>query len=94
MTTIFDSRDPRYKTPYGAVPCGRRITLTLRPDLTEDFTACSLLLFEEFAEAYWEVALSPAGEEEGRKLFTGSYDTPDQPELILSLIHISEPTRL
>ena len=82
MTTIFDSRDPRYKTPYGAVPCGRRITLTLRPDLTEDFTACSLLLFEEFAEAYWEVALSPAGEEEGRKLFTGSYDTPDQPELI------------
>ena len=28
---IFDSRDPRYKTPYGAVPSGTAVTLTLRP---------------------------------------------------------------
>ncbi len=28
---IFDARDPRYKTPYGAVPSGTAVCLTLRP---------------------------------------------------------------
>ncbi len=82
MTSIFDSRDSRYKTPYGAAPCGAKITITLRPELTENFSACVLLLYEEFADAYWEVSLVPAGEEEGRRLFTGSYEAPEQPELI------------
>ena len=82
MTSIFDSRDSRYKTPYGAVPCGTRITVTLRPDMAEGFSSCVLLLYEEFSDAYWEVTLAPTGEEEGRHLFTGSYDAPEQPELI------------
>ena len=30
-TPIFDSRDPRYKTPYGAVASGVPVRLTLRP---------------------------------------------------------------
>ena len=24
--TVFDSRDPRYKSPFGAVPCGTAVT--------------------------------------------------------------------
>ena len=28
MTNIFDPRDSRCKTPYGAVPCGTKITFT------------------------------------------------------------------
>lgn len=79
MKTIFDPRDKSYKTPYGAVPCGTEITITLRPDREERFAECSLLLFEEFADAYWEVALTPNGDE---GLFTGSYEAPEQPELI------------
>ena len=79
MKTIFDPRDKSYKTPYGAVPCGTKITVTLRPEREEHFAECSLLLFEEFAEAYWEVALTPNWEE---GLFTGSYEAPEQPELI------------
>ena len=79
MTTIFDSRDVRYKTPYGAVPCGATITLTLRPDREEHFSECVLLLFEEFSDTYWEVAMPLTGEEEGRSLFSGSYEAPDQP---------------
>ena len=70
MTTIFDPRDIRYKTPYGAVPCGAKITLTLRPDREERFSECVLLLFEEFSDAYWEIAMSPTSEEEGRVLFS------------------------
>ena len=82
MTHIFDSRDSRYKTPYGAVPCGTQITVTLRPPRAEGFSACDLLLFEEFSEGYWETPLSLAGEEEDRAVFTGSYSAPEQPELI------------
>ena len=29
--SIFNARDPRCKTPYGAVPSGTRVALTLRP---------------------------------------------------------------
>ena len=49
MTTIFDSRDTRYKTPYGAAPCGAAVTVTLRPP--QEFSSGALLLFEEFADA-------------------------------------------
>ena len=82
MTCIFDPRNSQYKMPYGAVTCGEKIAITLRPDRSEDFSECALLLYEEFAEAYWEVALTLSGREGEQILFTGSYDAPDQPELI------------
>ena len=41
---VFDSRSELYKTPYGAVPCGTRIDLTLRPLKAEGFTACTLVI--------------------------------------------------
>ena len=66
MTTIFDSRDTRYKTPYGAAPCGTAVTVTLRPP--QEFSSGALLLFEEFADAYWEQPLTPAGGEDGREI--------------------------
>ena len=80
MTTIFDSRDTRYKTPYGAAPCGSAVTVTLRPP--RDFTAGALLLFEEFADAYWEQPLAFALGEDGQGILAASYETPEQPELI------------
>ena len=82
MTNIFDPRDSLYKTPYGAVPCGTKITVTLRPPKAEGIYACQMLLFEEFTDVYWEVSMPYAGEDGDRLLFTGSYDAPDQPELI------------
>ena len=80
MTTIFDSRDTRYKTPYGAAPCGTAVTVTLRPP--QEFSSGALLLFEEFADAYWEQPLTPAGGEDGRAVLTAAYETPEQPELV------------
>ena len=80
MTTIFDSRDTRCKTPYGAAPCGSAVTVTLRPP--RDFTAGALLLFEEFADAYWEQPLTFALGEDGQGTLAAAYETPEQPELI------------
>ena len=36
--TIFDSRDSRYKDPYGAVASGTKVTLTLRPPRAEGYS--------------------------------------------------------
>lgn len=79
---VFQPRDSRCKTPYGAVPCGTVITLTLRPLLAEDFSACTLVLTREFSGARQEVPLLPAGVQGDRALFSGSYPAPDQPELV------------
>ena len=36
--SVFDSRDPRYKQPYGALLCGKEWSLTCRPLSSEGFT--------------------------------------------------------
>ena len=58
--SIFDSRSPLYKTPFGAVPCGRHITLTLYPPVEENFTGGALILNLEFAGEIREIPLVPA----------------------------------
>lgn len=75
MTAIFDSRDTRYKNPFGAVPCGTEISFTLFPGA--DVTACTMLLFHEFAYMDQELPLSRDG-----LSFSAVITAPLQPELI------------
>lgn len=79
---VFDPRSASCKAPYGAVPCGTEITLTLRPSAAEGFVACSLVLFQEFADRRREIPLTLSRAEGDRTVFTGSYAAPDEPELI------------
>ena len=46
---VFDTRCTLCKFPFGAVPCGERVTLHVRPEAREGFVRCTLLLREEFA---------------------------------------------
>ena len=39
---IYNSRDTRYKTPYGAVPSGTKVRLTLRPERSQGFSHARL----------------------------------------------------
>lgn len=75
---VFDPRDSRYKSPFGAVTCGTEVHFTLRPLLQEHFTACTLLIWQEFAFCGQEIPLSADGE----GLFSGSFHAPDEAELI------------
>ena len=75
---VFDPRDTRYKSPFGAVACGTEVRFTLRPLAKEKFTACTLLVWNEFAFHSQEVELSAPGE----GLFTGTFTAPEAPELI------------
>ena len=79
---VFDSRDPRYKAPFGAVPCNTKLSFTVRPSAAEGFTSCVLLVFREFEGRHEEVPLHPAGAEGDCFLFTCEYEAPAQPELI------------
>ena len=78
---VFDSRDSRCKTPYGAGPCGTEVTLTLSPPAEERFSSCILVFCGEFANTRQEIPLMPAGREGECALFSGSFTAPDRPEL-------------
>ena len=79
---VFDSRNQQYKTPYGAVPCSTEISLTLCPPVEDNFVSCALLLHSEFADTHCEVTLSPAGQDAGRAVFSGTFCAASAPELM------------
>ena len=73
--TIFNSRDTKYKSPFGAVSCGTAVSFTVTPG--PDYCACSLVTYGEFADVRAETPLSPCPEG-----FTGTFTAPDTPELV------------
>ena len=73
--TIFNSRDTRYKSPFGAVSCGTAVSFTVTPG--PEYCACALVTYGEFAVIRGETALSPCPEG-----FTGTFTAPDTPELV------------
>ncbi|MBE6989698.1 MAG: glycoside hydrolase family 13 protein [Ruminococcaceae bacterium] len=77
---VFDPRDDRYKSPFGATACGSTVTFTLRPLPDEGFAACVLLACCEFGGTEQECSLPAAGGQ--GDLFSGVYTVPAQPELI------------
>ena len=84
MSVWFDSRDVRYKDPFGAVFCGAEVHFTLGAD--EPLEACCLLVRQEFAGLEQEVPLSPSGD--GWK---GVLTAPVEPELIWYAFRVRRP---
>lgn len=83
---VFSSRDENCKSPYGAVLCGTAVRFTLRPDPAEGFASCSLLTYDEFADARGETALSPCADG-----FTGTFPAPETATLIWYTFRFSRP---
>ncbi len=79
---VFDSRDCRYKDPFGAVPCGRAVTYRCRPLASDGFTHCAVVQRGEFGGWVRETELSPAGAEGDRDCFEGVVPAPAEPELV------------
>ena len=68
---LFDPRDSRYKSPYGAVPMGTQVRLTLRPRRAEGTSRCTLTARYEMDGDYTlTVPMEWSGLEEGRDLYT------------------------
>ena len=68
---LFDPRDSRYKSPYGAVPMDTQVRLTLRPRRAEGVSRCTLTARYEMDGDYTlTVPMEWSGLEEGRDLYT------------------------
>ncbi len=80
-TSWFDPRDPHCKSPFGAVPCGTRVQLCLRPEAGAAVTRCELLAHAEFADTWTATELSPA-QECGNAVFRGEYSAPRDADLV------------
>ena len=81
--TIFDSRDSRYKEPYGAVTSGAKVTLTLRPPRAEGYSWARLSARFEFrADETVEIPMPWSGLDGDRDVFTCVLDTVDYVGLV------------
>ena len=80
-TYWFDPRAPHCKSPFGAVPCGTRVQLCLRPEAGAAVTRCELLAHAEFADTWTATELSPA-QECGNAVFRGEYSAPRDADLV------------
>ena len=72
---VFNSRNEKYKTPFGAVTCGTEVRFFVEAEA--EFTACSLLCFHEFADDHTEIVLKKC-----TGGFAGVFVAPDEPELV------------
>ena len=73
---IFDSRDARYKTPYGAVPAGTEVELTLRPPRAMGYSRVTLTArFEAMENQIKILPVRWQGMEGDRDLFSVTLDT-------------------
>ena len=79
----YDSRDIRYKSPYGAVPSGTAVTFTLRPPRAEGFSRATLTArFESRDGQVVKLPMPWVGMELGRDLFRATLDTGDYVGLV------------
>ena len=75
-TDIFDSRDPRCKTPYGAVASGVPVTLTLRPPRRAGWSRAFLRARFEFLDnAVRTLPMPWTGLDGDRDLFSCTLET-------------------
>ena len=80
---VFDSRDPAYKAPFGAVPSGTRVAFTLRPPRAEGFSRAVLYArFEQRGDETRRVSMPWRGTELGYDEFTCALDVGDYVGLV------------
>ena len=80
---VYNSRDPRCKSPYGAVPSGTKVQLTLRPLRAEGFSRATMSARFEFRDDATVTLNMPwSGMDGARDLFTCTLDTGDYVGLV------------
>lgn len=81
MSILFDPRDARCKSPFGAVTTFAAVDFTFYPH-GHAVTGCTLLAHHEFSDRWTETELFPTTDEDGAPAFSGTFFAPSQPELI------------
>ncbi len=79
-TKLFDPRDRKCKSPFGAVVPFAAVDFTFHPQ-GEAITGVTLLAYHEFSDRWTEVKLLPY-EKGGVVTFSGTFFAPSEPELV------------
>ena len=80
---IYNSRDPAYKEPYGAVPSGTRVRFRLRPPRGQGYSRGLLTArFEQREQESVTVPLPWSGREGARDCFEGTLPVGDYVGLV------------
>lgn len=88
---VFDSRSEFCKSPYGAAPCGGRVTFHVRPLYAEGYSRCVLVAWREFSNSADTLELMPEGMDGDRTRFSGVLTVPQEPELIWYYFRLFRP---
>lgn len=88
----YDSRDPQYKTPYGAAASGTQVQFTLRPPRAEGFSHASMTArFESRFNEILVLKMPWQGFELGQDLFSVSLDTEGYVGLVWYSFRLERP---
>ena len=83
---IFNSRDARFKSPYGAVPAGTPVTLTLRPYHGDGYTYGLVEAYLEFWNNHKiEITMPFVRIEDERDIFSTMLDIGNYVGLVWNL---------
>ena len=75
MSILFDPRDARCKSPFGAVTTFAAVDFTFYP-CGHAVTGCTLLAHHEFSDRWTETELLPTTDEDGAPAFSGTFFAP------------------
>lgn len=79
----YDAREKAFKTPFGAVPGGERVTFTLRPPRWKGFSRGVLRVrLEQRGDAVAELPMAWESHHLGRDAFSCTFDTEDYVGLV------------
>lgn len=79
----YNSRDPRFKSPFGAVPSGTAVTFTLRPLRSKGYSLATLIArLEQEDDREIRLPLYWSGLDGKRECFSGTLDTGDYTGLV------------
>ena len=88
-TLLFDPRDERYKSPYGAVSAGTVVHFALRPERAQAFSRAVLTArYESRANELVRIFLPWSGRDGERDVFAGSLPTGDYVGLIFYSVRL------
>ena len=79
---IFDPRDARFKSPYGAVPSGTSVSFSLRPLRTDGFSRGHLSAYFEARDEQVIIDLPWCSSQLDHDLFTGTLEVGDYVGLV------------
>ena len=79
---MFDPRDSRCKTPFGAVKQGEKVTLTFRGEAGDSTNEVFVVLHHEFSKAVEELPMKRSARKSSRATFSLSITVPDRQELL------------